>query len=76
MASTIKYLFIDDDDQAALISKLERASGKKLKIKRQHPLAFEKALDQFTASKFKDYDGLLIDLRLDEKRKAGPDLSH
>src|SRR5688572_107723 len=72
MPSTIKYLFIDDDDQSALIAKLERAN-KRLKIKRHHPETFDSTLDLLTPTNFKDYDGLLLDLRLNENRKDGQD---
>lgn len=75
MASTIKYLFIDDDEQSALIDKLERASKKRLKIVRVHPESFDNTLNLFTQNNFKEYDGLLLDLRLNEKRKPGQDYS-
>jgi len=72
MPLTIKYLFIDDDDQAALIAKLERANAR-LKIKRHHPETFDSTLSLLSPTNFKDYDGLLLDLRLNENRKPGQD---
>lgn len=71
MASITKYLFIDDDNQEPLIKKIMR-HNKHIEIISIPPKKFDDTLEIFSPSKFK-YDGLILDLRLNEKRFKGQD---
>lgn len=69
MDKTITYLFIEDRDEALtrdIIDNLESANSE-LKIKFQKPPIFSDALIEIPKIR---YNGLLLDLRLDEDSKA------